>query len=114
MDVLPADPTVPGYYLRPDYYELLADLRANGVWEIDGARLKVVSFLRTGADAHGLYPSRDARLLYVSNRNDGTISVVSFATGKVVTQWPYGHTLYVALTRALRRVSHTTRAAVDR
>jgi cytochrome P450 len=24
---LPADPTVPGYYLRPDYYELLADLR---------------------------------------------------------------------------------------
>jgi cytochrome P450 len=29
MDVLPADPTVPGYYLRPDYYELLADLRRN-------------------------------------------------------------------------------------
>ena len=27
MDVLPADPTVPGYYLRPDYYEVLADLR---------------------------------------------------------------------------------------
>jgi cytochrome P450 len=26
MDV-PADPTVPGYYLRPDYYERLADLR---------------------------------------------------------------------------------------
>ena len=27
MPVLPADPTVPGYYLRPDYYDLLADLR---------------------------------------------------------------------------------------
>ena len=27
MDDLPADPTVPGYYLRADYYELLADLR---------------------------------------------------------------------------------------
>ncbi|HEY5078039.1 MAG TPA: cytochrome P450 [Acidimicrobiia bacterium] len=27
MDHLPADPTVPGYYLRPDYYELLAELR---------------------------------------------------------------------------------------
>ena len=27
MDELPADPTVPGYYLRADYYELLADLR---------------------------------------------------------------------------------------
>ena len=29
MEVLPADPTVPGYYLRDDYYELLADLRRN-------------------------------------------------------------------------------------
>ncbi len=27
MDVLPADPTVPGYYLRADYYDVLADLR---------------------------------------------------------------------------------------
>jgi cytochrome P450 len=27
MDVIPADPTVPGYYLRADYYDLLADLR---------------------------------------------------------------------------------------
>ena len=27
MDVLPADPTAPGYYLRDDYYELLAGLR---------------------------------------------------------------------------------------
>jgi cytochrome P450 len=27
MSTLPADPTVPGYYLRPDYYEVLAELR---------------------------------------------------------------------------------------
>ena len=27
MNELAADPTVPGYYLRADYYELLADLR---------------------------------------------------------------------------------------
>ena len=27
LEELPADPTVPGYYLRNDYYELLADLR---------------------------------------------------------------------------------------
>src|SRR3954451_401700 len=26
---VPADPTVPGYYLRDDYYEVLADLRRN-------------------------------------------------------------------------------------
>jgi cytochrome P450 len=29
VDDSPADPTVPGYYLREDYYELLADLRRN-------------------------------------------------------------------------------------
>ncbi len=27
MPELPSDPTVPGYYLRPDYYDLLAELR---------------------------------------------------------------------------------------
>ena len=41
----------------------------------------------TGRGAHGLYPSRDARSLYVSNRGEGTVSVVSFATGKVVATW---------------------------
>ena len=41
----------------------------------------------TGLDAHGLYPSRDARYLYVTNRGNGSITVVSFATSKVVTTW---------------------------
>ena len=65
----------------------VADLRAGGVWEIDGRRLKVIGFLHTGAGTHGLYPSRDARFLYVSNRGDGSVSVVSFRTRKVVTTW---------------------------
>jgi YVTN family beta-propeller protein len=49
--------------------------------------LKVIGFLRTGAGAHGLYPSRDAKYLYVTNRGEGSISVVSFRTRKVVTKW---------------------------
>jgi YVTN family beta-propeller protein len=65
----------------------VADMMSNGLWKVDGRRLRVIGFLPTGRGAHGLYPSRDARLLYVSNRNAGTISVVSFATGKVVTTW---------------------------
>jgi YVTN family beta-propeller protein len=60
------------------------------VWEIDPRSFKVVGFLHTGAGAHGLYPSRDARLLYVSNRKAGTISVVSFATRRVVRTWRLG------------------------
>jgi DNA-binding beta-propeller fold protein YncE len=65
----------------------VADMMAGGVWEVDGARLKVVGFIRTGAGTHGLYPSRDSKDLYVSNRGEGSISVISFATRKVVHKW---------------------------
>ncbi|MGC1799721.1 MAG: hypothetical protein WA701_04975, partial [Solirubrobacterales bacterium] len=34
-----------------------------------------------------LYPSRDSRYLFVSNRGEGSISVISFATRKVVHKW---------------------------
>ena len=39
---------------------------------------------RPARGAHGLYPSRDARYLYVTNRGAGSISVVSFATRRIV------------------------------
>jgi YVTN family beta-propeller protein len=65
----------------------VADLSASGVWEIDGRRLKVIGFLHTGAGTHGLYPSRDARYLYVANRSAGSVSVVSFRTRRVVATW---------------------------
>ena len=32
----------------------------------------------TGRGVHGLYPSRDARFLYATNRGEGSISVLSF------------------------------------
>jgi DNA-binding beta-propeller fold protein YncE len=65
----------------------VADTTANGVWEVDGARFRVTGFLHTGAGAHGLYPSRDAKSLYVSNRGEGSVSVVSFRSRRVVTTW---------------------------
>jgi YVTN family beta-propeller protein len=74
--------------LSPDgrvYY--VADMHANGVWEIDAHSYRVLRFQPTGAGAHGLYPSRDARYLYVSNREAGTVSVLSFRTRKVVATW---------------------------
>jgi YVTN family beta-propeller protein len=75
--------------LSPDGRTLyVADMRNNGVWELGmDPRLRVERFLPTGAGAHGLYPSRDARVMYVSNRMAGTISVVSFSTRKVVRTW---------------------------
>jgi YVTN family beta-propeller protein len=65
----------------------VADQLAGGLWEIDGDRLKVIGFLRTGVGVHGLYPSRDAKYLYATNRGEGSISVISFRTRKVVAKW---------------------------
>jgi YVTN family beta-propeller protein len=62
----------------------VADLAAGGVWEIDPARFKVIGFIRTGAGAYGLVVGRNGKVLYVANRNAGTVSVVSFRTRKVV------------------------------
>jgi YVTN family beta-propeller protein len=65
----------------------VADLAHAGLWVIDASSFRVTGLIHTGAGAHGLYPSRDATDLYVSNRLAGTVSVLSFATRKVVRTW---------------------------
>jgi DNA-binding beta-propeller fold protein YncE len=65
----------------------VADQLAGGVWELAPDHLRVLGLLPTGAGAHGLYPSRDASVMYVSNRAEGSISVVDFATRRVLTKW---------------------------
>jgi len=66
---------------------LVADKRRGGVHVIDARLFRQTAFLRTGPDAHGIYPSRDGRLMYVSNRGNGTISVVDPARLRVVATW---------------------------
>ena len=91
LDLRPKSASPQDVKLSPDGTMLyVADQDRGGLWEIDPQTFKIVGFLRTGKGAHGLYPSRDARLLYVSNRLAGTISVVSFATRRVVQTWHLG------------------------
>ncbi|MFJ9779113.1 beta-propeller fold lactonase family protein [Amycolatopsis sp. NPDC101161] len=74
--------------LAPDgsvYY--IADSDANGLWVLDGAATKVLRFIPTGGGAHGLYLSRDAKQLYVTNRHEGSVSVLDAYTGAPVTTW---------------------------
>lgn len=74
--------------LAPDgsvYY--IADSDEGGLWVLDGDATKVLRFLPTGKGAHGLYLSRDATYLYVSNRLEGSISVLDAYTGAKVTKW---------------------------
>jgi DNA-binding beta-propeller fold protein YncE len=76
----------------------VADMDADGVHIIDGENLKEVGFIMTGVAAHGLYPSRDGKKLYVTNRGShkihgprkgpGSVTVIDFETEKVSAQWP--------------------------
>jgi DNA-binding beta-propeller fold protein YncE len=76
----------------------VADMMADGVFMIDGDAFKEIGFVKTGVGTHGLYPSRDGTKLYVTNRGSnkihgpahgkGSVSVLDFATRKVVATWP--------------------------
>ena len=65
----------------------VADMADGGVWLIDARRMRKLRFERTGRGAHGLHPSRDARTLYVSNRGEGSISLISFRTRRPYRKW---------------------------
>ncbi|SDG63825.1 DNA-binding beta-propeller fold protein YncE [Pseudonocardia oroxyli] len=65
----------------------IADSDQNGVWVLDGAATHVVREIPTGGGAHGLYLSRDATRLYVTNRHEGSVSVLDAYTGDPVAKW---------------------------
>ncbi|HTJ68095.1 MAG TPA: YncE family protein [Actinospica sp.] len=65
----------------------VADMTSNGVWTLDGDSFKVTGFIPTGKGAHGLYVSRDSKDLYITNRDEGSISVLDFATNAVSAKW---------------------------
>jgi YVTN family beta-propeller protein len=65
----------------------VADMHASGVYMIDGEGPSVIGFIPTGRGTHGLYASRDSKVLYASNRGEGTISLIDFATRAVVKKW---------------------------
>lgn len=74
----------------------VADLRGDGVELVDPVTFKQVGFIATGYGAHGIYPSRDGKYMYVADRGNprvwgkhrGGITVIDPATRKIVAQWP--------------------------
>ena len=76
----------------------VADMRAGGVFLIDGERFTEAGFIATGVGTHGLYPSRDGKALYIANRGSsrvggpprgpGSVTVIDFATHKILATWP--------------------------
>jgi YVTN family beta-propeller protein len=72
----------------------VSDMANNGLHLVDGDAFRRTGFIPTGPETHGLYPSRDAKRLFIANRggmqpggDKGSVSVLDFATGKIVATW---------------------------
>jgi YVTN family beta-propeller protein len=90
----PMTTSAPGYSMPQDvrlsadgniFY--VADMAANGIWLINAHRFTVMRFLHTGTGTHGLLVSRDGKHLFISNRGEGSVSVLDFATNRLVHKW---------------------------
>src|SRR5213594_4727107 len=76
----------------------VADMKANGVFLVDPEGFRRIGFIATGKGTHGIYPSRDGRFMYITNRGwnttaggrhgPGSISVLDPRTRRVVATWP--------------------------
>jgi YVTN family beta-propeller protein len=76
----------------------VADMKEGGVFVVDPQKFERIGFIKTGVGAHGIYPSRDGKNLYVTNRGwntiaggrhgPGSISVLDPATDSIVGTWP--------------------------
>lgn len=75
----------------------VADMMANGVYVVDPVAFRRVAFIPTGKGTHGIYPSRDGKVLYVSNRGSnhvwgpphgpGSVTVLDPKTWNIVATW---------------------------
>jgi len=76
----------------------VADMKEDGVFVVDPVRFERIGFIHTGVGTHGIFPSRDGKRLYVTNRGwntvaggrngPGSISVLDPETDKVTANWP--------------------------
>ena len=76
----------------------VADMKEDRVFVVDPQKFERIGFIKTGVGAHGIYPSRNGKYLYVTNRGwntiaggrhgPGSISVLDPATDSVVATWP--------------------------
>jgi len=76
----------------------VADMMAGGVVLVDWASFTEIGIMKTGVGTHGLYPGRDGTKLYAANRGSahisgpprgkGSVSVIDFATRRIVATWP--------------------------
>jgi len=66
---------------------LVADMLRNGVWVISSRARKVERFIATGRGAHGIYPDRAGKRVFVTNRDGGSVSVLDASSLAITATW---------------------------
>jgi DNA-binding beta-propeller fold protein YncE len=66
----------------------VADMGRDLLLRLPWNRMHVIGRTQLPMMPHGIYPSRDGRFLYVSDRMAGKVSVFSLARHRVVDTWP--------------------------
>ena len=65
----------------------VADMMSNGIWTIPANHFGSYGFIRTGRGAHGEYVTRGSKNLLITNRGEGSVSVLRFTDNKLVAKW---------------------------
>ena len=65
----------------------IADMTSDGIWIMPANNFDHFTFLKTGKGAHGLYVTRNAENLLITNREEGSVSVLRFTDNKLIAKW---------------------------
>ena len=65
----------------------IADMASHGVWIMPANNFGHLTFMHTGKGTHGLYVTRDAKTLLITNREEGSVSVMRFSDNKLIAKW---------------------------
>jgi YVTN family beta-propeller protein len=65
----------------------IADMMSNGVWVMPADNFGQLSFIKTGNGAHGIYVTRDAKNMLITNRGEGSVSVLRLSDNKLTAKW---------------------------
>jgi len=65
----------------------IADMMSNGIWAMKADAFGKFTLIKTGNGAHGEYVTRDSKDMLITNRGEGSVSVLDFATNTLVAKW---------------------------
>jgi YVTN family beta-propeller protein len=65
----------------------IADMMSDGLWVMPANNFGHYTFIKTGKAAHGLYVTRDSKNLLITNRGEGSVSVLRFSDNALIAKW---------------------------